>query len=112
VLDFVAAKSLETPVEERLTLLRRVFGSTHPLRFPAGRHLEYTLKNQHRWDEALAVFDELARPRPTSLHLGQRAQVLSMSRQFVSARAAAAGLPAAAQIRRVASRRYTPRSRP
>jgi len=39
ILNFIAAKSIETPVDERLALLRGIFESDHPLRLPAGRHL-------------------------------------------------------------------------
>ncbi|MER7441270.1 hypothetical protein [Micromonospora avicenniae] len=100
VLNFVAAKSLETPVEERLRLLREISRSEHPLRQVARRHLGYTLKVQQRWDEALATFDELAAELPTPLHLGQRPQLLSTARRFVDARDAAAALPVQALITR------------
>ncbi|MGI5522383.1 hypothetical protein ACQEUX_15705 [Micromonospora sp. CA-259024] len=102
VLNFIAAKSIETPVEERLSLLREIFDSDHPLRAPAGRHLGYTLRLRHRWDEALAVFDELVARKPTPLHLGQRPQVLSLARRFTDAHEAAQGLPVQSFITRVA----------
>lgn len=100
VLNFIAAKSITTPMEDRLRLLRGTFESDHSLRLPAGRHLGYTLKLQQRWDEALTVFDELVELAPTPLHLGQRPQVLSSARRFFEAREAANGIPAAALITR------------
>ncbi|MFG2052829.1 tetratricopeptide repeat protein [Micromonospora sp. NPDC048930] len=100
VLNFIAAKSLETPGEERLRLLREISGAEHPLRRVARRHLGYTLRAQHRWDEALAIFDELAAQAPTPLHLGQRPQILSTARRFMDAREAAEGLPVQALITR------------
>ncbi|PYC66188.1 hypothetical protein C7C45_26040 [Micromonospora arborensis] len=100
VLNFIAAKSLETPAEERLRLLREISRANHPLRNVARRHLGYTLKAQYRWDEALDVFDELSAEVPTSLHLGQRPQVLSTTRRFVEARDAAANLRVQALITR------------
>ena len=100
VLNFVAAKSIETPKTDRLTLLREIFHSDHPLRLPAGRHLGYTLKLQHRWDDALTVFDEVVRIAPTPLNIGQRPQVLSLARRFIEARYAADGTPTMAYITR------------
>ncbi|MBM0255997.1 hypothetical protein [Micromonospora sp. 4G55] len=100
VLNFIAAKALETPAEERLRLLRHISRADHPLRNIARRHLGYTLKAQHRWDEALQVFDELSAEVPTPLHLGQRPQVLSTARRFVDARDAAANLRVRALITR------------
>lgn len=88
LLNFIAAKSIETPIEERLRLLRSVFDSDHPLKLPAGRHLGFTLRQQARWDEALAVFDDVVRLAPTPLNLGQRPQTLSLARQFADALAA------------------------
>ena len=93
VLNFIAAKSLETPAEERLRLLRDTFHSDHPLRDAAGRHLGYALKTQHRWDDALATFEELVARAPTDLNRGQAPQTLNMARRFAAARDAAAGLP-------------------
>jgi hypothetical protein len=81
------------PVEERLRLLRSVFDSDHPLKLPGGRHLGYTLRQQGRWDEALAVFDEVALLAPTPLNLGQRPQTLSLARQFADALAATTDTP-------------------
>jgi hypothetical protein len=89
VLNFITAKSIETPVDERLTLLREIFDSDHPLRLPAGRHLGYTLKLQRRWDDAIGVFDEVIRLAPTPLNIDQVPQVLSMARRFIDAREAA-----------------------
>lgn len=100
VLDFITAKSVETPMGERLRLLKEIFYSDHSLCLPAGRHLGYTLKLQHRWDDALAVFDEVVQVAPTPLNRGQRAQVLSLARRFVEAQDAAEGLPVAAFITR------------
>ena len=92
VLSFITAKSLDASVEDRLRLLREVSRADHPLRRVAHRHLGYTLKSQCRWEEALAVFDELVEEAPSELHLGQRPQVLSTARRFVDARDAAVGL--------------------
>lgn len=102
VLDFITAKSIETPMDERLRLLRRIFDSDHPLRLPAGRHLGYTLKLVHRWDDALAVFEEVVGLAPTPVNISQRPQVLSLARRFAEARAAAAGTRAVEVITRVA----------
>lgn len=102
VLNFIAAKSIETPVEERIKLLRAIFDSAHPLRLPAGRHLGYTLKLQHRWDEAIAVFDEVVSLAPTPTNIGQRPQVLSLARRFVDAKDAAGSSQVAAMIERMA----------
>lgn len=101
VIDFVIAKSIDTPIDERIQLLRAIFDSAHPLRLPGGRHLGYTLKLQHRWDEALRVFDEVVGLAPTDLNVGQRPQVLSLARRFTDAEAAARGTTTAALIRRV-----------
>ncbi|MEU8254393.1 hypothetical protein AB0C06_09040 [Micromonospora inaquosa] len=102
VLNFIAAKSIETPVDERLSLLREIFDSDHPLQAPAGRHLGYTLRLCERWDDALVVFDELVARKPTPLHRGQRPRVLSVARRFVDADQAAQGLPVQRHIRRMA----------
>ena len=102
VLNFIAAKSIETPMDERLSLLREIFDSDHPLQAPAGRHLGYTLRLCQRWDEALAVFDELVARKPTPLHRGQGPQVLSLARRFMDAERAAQGLPVRDYITRMA----------
>lgn len=102
VLDFISGKSIDIPINDRLQLLRKIFDSDHPLRFPAGRHLGYALKLQHRWDDALAVFDEVVRLAPTALNRRQRPQVLSLARRFVDARAASKELPDSSYIERVA----------
>jgi hypothetical protein len=102
VLDFITAKSIDTPIEDRIRLLRAIFNSDHPLRLPAGRHLGYTLKLQHRWDDALTVFDEVVRLEPTAINIGQRPQVLSLARRFIEARDAADGTSTSTLIRRVA----------
>jgi hypothetical protein len=102
VLDFISGKSIDIPIIDRLQLLRKIFDSDHPLRFPAGRHLGYALKLQHRWDDALAVFDELIRLAPTTLNRRQRPQVLSLARRFVDAREAGKELPGWSYIERVA----------
>jgi hypothetical protein len=101
VLNFIAAKSIDTPFEERLRLLRSILDSDHPLRLPAGRHLGYTLRLQHCWDDALAVFDKLVRLDPSPLNVKQRPVTLSMARRFLEARDAADGTDVAAYIRRV-----------
>jgi hypothetical protein len=102
VLNLIAAKSIETPVEDQQRLLRSIFDSRHPLRLPAGRHLGYSLKAQCRWEEALGVFDELVRLAPTDLNVGQRPQVLSAARRFAEARDAAEGTPTKTLITRTA----------
>ncbi|XVU23345.1 hypothetical protein ACQPZJ_39770 [Actinoplanes sp. CA-054009] len=102
VLDFIRAKSDETPFGERLALLRGIFDSGHPLAVPAGRHLGYALRSRYRWEESLAVFDELVTRAPTPLNLSQRPKVLSMARRFTDAQAAAAGTGAEKHIRRMA----------
>jgi hypothetical protein len=104
VLDFITAKSIETPFKERLQLLRQVFDSDHPLRIPAGRHLGYALRSSAgRWDDALAVFDEVIRLDPSPLNLSQRPKTLSLARRFVAARDAAEGTDTARLITRVAA---------
>ena len=103
VVDFITAKSIETPFEERLQLLRQIFDSDHPLRFLAGRHLGYTLRpSAGRWDDALAVFDELIRLSPSEVNLRQRPITLSLARRFAAARDAAEGTDAIGDINRVA----------
>jgi hypothetical protein len=110
VLDFITAKSIETPFEERLQLLRQVFDSDHPLRILAGRHLGYALRSSAgRWDDALAVFDELIRLSPSEVNVRQREVnirqrpiTLSLARRFVEARDAAEGTKAIGLINRVA----------
>ena len=89
VLDFITAKSIDTPIEDRLRLLRKILDSDHPLKLPAGRHLGYTLKLHHRWDDALSVFDEVVGLAPTTLNIRQGPQTLSLARRFVEARDAA-----------------------
>jgi hypothetical protein len=101
VLDFVAAKSLDTPRAERLRLLRSIFDSDHPLKLPAGRHLGYTFKNGQQWEEALHVFDELVAISPTSLNRGQRPQTLALARRFMDALDAAHGLEVETLVWRV-----------
>lgn len=101
VLDFIAAKSIATPIGERLALLREIFESDHPLRLPAGRHLGYALKLEHRWDDALSVFDEVIRLAPTPVNRGQIPQVLSQARRFVDARDAAEAAGVTANTYRV-----------
>jgi hypothetical protein len=88
VLQFIAAKSTETLVAERLSYLREIFESEHPLRLAAGRHLGYALKSLYRWNDALAVFEELVRLSPTELNKRQGPQTLSLARRFIDARAA------------------------
>jgi hypothetical protein len=102
VLDFVSGKSIDIPINDRVLLLRKIFDSDHPLRLPAGRHLGYTLKLQHRWEDALAVFDELVRLAPTAVNRRQRPQVLSLARRFADAREAAKEIPDWSFIERVA----------
>jgi hypothetical protein len=102
VLGFIAAKSIDTPMDDRLRLLRATFDSDHPLRLPAGRHLGYTLKLQRHWDDALAVFDEVVSLAPTQLNIAQRPQVLSLARRFADARSAAEGTSTVATITRTA----------
>jgi hypothetical protein len=110
VLDFITAKSIETPFEERLQLLRQIFDSDHPLRILAGRHLGYALRSSaSRWDDALAVFDELIRLSPSEVNarqrkvnLRQRPITLSLARRFAEARYAAEGTDAIGLINRVA----------
>jgi hypothetical protein len=99
-IDFIRAKSIETPLDERLRLLRGIFDSGHPLSAAAGRHLSYALRNQQRWDETLAVVDELISRSPTALNVSQRAVTLSMARRFRDASDAAAGTSRTAFIRR------------
>ncbi len=101
VLNFITAKSVQTPITERLRLLKEIFDSAHPLRLPAGRHLGYTLKLAHRWDEAIAVFEQVVQLAPTPLHLGQPAQVLGLSRRFADAADAAQDLPVQKMITRL-----------
>jgi hypothetical protein len=104
VLDFITAKSIETPFEERLQLLRQIFDSDHPLRLLGGRHLGYALRSSAgRWDEALAVFDEVIRLDPSPVNLKQRPITLSLARRFVAARDAAEGTDASGDINRVAA---------
>ncbi|OXM67370.1 hypothetical protein [Amycolatopsis vastitatis] len=93
VLDFISGKSIEVPLEERLRLLRSVFDSDHPLRLPAGRHLGYTLKVLRRWDEALAVFDEVVRLAPTRVNRRQGPLTLSLARRFEDARQCGGEVP-------------------
>ncbi|MGV9764076.1 hypothetical protein [Micromonospora tulbaghiae] len=100
VLNFITAKSLDTPVEERLALLREISRADHPMRRVAHRHLGYALKSQCRWEEALVVFDELIEESPSQFHLGQRPQILSTARRFVEARDVARGLKIEALITR------------
>jgi hypothetical protein len=92
VLDFVLAKSYELPPDARRGLLRDIFDSGHPLAAPAGRHLAYGLRNYVRWDDSLAVFDELIRRHPSGLHRYQRALTLLSARRFRDARASLAEL--------------------
>lgn len=100
VLAFLNGKSPETAPEERLSLLRGVFSSQHPLHLPAGRHLGYTLKTARRWDEALAVFDELISICPSPVNLRQVPITLSMARRFIDARRTADGTDAQAFVTR------------
>lgn len=92
VLDFILAKSPDTPIEERVAMLRGIFASRHPLKIPAGRHLGYTLKLQYRWDEAIEVFDELVRLAPTAVNQRQGPMTLCLARRFVTAERAAKAL--------------------
>lgn len=87
ILSFVLAKSHELPPDNRWDLLQAIFDSDHPLAQPAGRHLAYGLRNQGRWDEALAVFDQLIRRHPSDLHRYQRALTLLTARRFRNAEA-------------------------
>jgi hypothetical protein len=102
VLGFIEAKSIDTPIEDRLRLLRATFDSDHPLRLPAGRHLGYSLRQQSRWDDALAVFDEVVSLAPTPLNVSQRPQTLSLARRFADARSAAEGTSTVAIVTRTA----------
>lgn len=102
ILDFITSKCVETPLADRVRLLREIFESDHPLKMPAGRHLGYALKNQHRWDEALAVFDEVVAIVPSDVNMNQRFLVLNLARRFSTAREAAAGTSGERAIRRMA----------
>jgi hypothetical protein len=103
VLDFITAKSVDTPLEERLGLLREIFDSNHSLRIPAGRHLGYALKAASRWDDALAVFDELVAIDNSAVNVRQAPMALSLARRFAEAREAAERTDAVAYITRVAA---------
>ncbi len=100
VLDFIAGKSSTTALDERLSLLRAVFSTQHPLRAPAGRHLGYALRNQFRWEASLAVFDELVALSPSAVNLRQRVLTLGQARRFDDAYTAAGGTDAFATVRR------------
>jgi hypothetical protein len=82
----------ETPASAIRRILREISRTDHPLHVIALRHLGYAYKKDHQWDDALAVFAELTAISPSSLHLGQPAQLLSISRRFKQAAAAATGL--------------------
>ncbi|MCM3331399.1 hypothetical protein [Kocuria palustris] len=101
VLNFIASKSIDAPIDDRLRLLRSIFDSNHPLRLAAGRHLGYALRTQYRWGEALAVFDELIALAPTPLHISQRPKTLSLARKFDDAKKQADGTPADENITRL-----------
>lgn len=101
VINFISAKSIETPIADRLRSLRVIFDSSHPLHLAAGRHLGYTLNTLHRWEDASAVFDEVVKLAPTPLNIGQKPRVLSLARRFDDARAMADGTSAAQFISRV-----------
>ncbi|GIJ43999.1 ATP/GTP-binding protein [Virgisporangium aliadipatigenens] len=101
VLNFIAGKSHDKTADERVHLLRGVSEAEHPLRDAACRHLGYTIRRQYRWEEALAVFDDLAARVPTDLNRGQRPQLLGTARRFVDARNAAAGLPVESLVTRI-----------
>ncbi|SDI91070.1 hypothetical protein SAMN05444157_0755 [Frankineae bacterium MT45] len=100
VLEFVSGKSIQIPMRDRLILLRTVFDSNHPLRLPAGRHLGYALKLTHRWEEALAVFDELVAIDPSDVNSRQRPLLLSTARRFADAQVSAGGTDAMESVRR------------
>jgi hypothetical protein len=102
VISFITAKSVETPVGERLALLRSIFQSDHPLKLPAGRHLGYALRLQHRWEDAMAVFEEVIAIAPSDLNRGQVSHTLSLARRFVEAEEAARNLPASVTLKRSA----------
>ncbi|SNY60211.1 hypothetical protein [Paractinoplanes atraurantiacus] len=102
VLDFIRAKDIETPFDERIALLRGIFDADHALAVPAGRHLGYALRGRYRWGESLAVFDELVARSPSRINLAQGPLTLSMARRFADARTAGAGTKSEGHIRRMA----------
>lgn len=98
LLDFVASTSSTVPVGEREDLLHRVFDAENPVRVAAGRHLGYLLREQHRWDDALAVVGEVATLSPATVNRVQLPVTLSPARRFADARAAARDEPTVACV--------------
>ena len=82
VLDFLAGKSYEVPVDERLAKLGSVFESDHPLALAAGRHAVYELRNYARWEEALQFGEAVIARDPSRLNTRQRAITLCAARRF------------------------------
>lgn len=99
VIDFVTAKSTDVTVDEAVDLLRPIFTSTHPLRFPAGRHWGYTLRNAARYEEALDVFQQIAEVAPTPMHHYQFANTLAAARRFREAMEKLPGLTTERKLR-------------
>lgn len=83
ILDFIEAKSRDIPHETRFDIHRRLFAESPQLSWLAGRHLGYALSNAGRWDESLAVFDELLARRPDNDFVRyQRVLRLVVARRF------------------------------
>lgn len=100
VLAFIDGKCDDLTVSERIASLSRVLAAQHPLSEAAGRHLGYTLRSEYRWDEALAVFQQLIGTKPTAVNRRQIPITLSSARRFVDAEDALKAAPEAEAITR------------
>lgn len=88
ILDFIEAKSLGVPLQQRVELMRRLLDESPTLGWIAGRHLAYALANASEWDASIAVFDELLRLKPgNDFIVYQRALRLYTARRYGQLRA-------------------------
>lgn len=92
ILDLVTARTGELTADDSAEILERIFRSSHPLRFAAGRHRGYIFRNAGRWEDAIAAFGEVVEAAPTEMHLYQRALTVAIARRFREAEALAAGI--------------------
>lgn len=94
LVQYIKARAKVHLPEERISVLNKLFRTDGDLSIIAGRTLAYELRTQIRFDDAIAVFDDLVERNPSQLHLYQRCLSKAMARRFYDALQSTDGLDA------------------